>query len=167
MITKDTPEEEVIREADICNRCGKCCSVDSGYLADDDFKKIADFLGKTVDELKDEYLETFEKFNKTLFKPKKLRGDKQYGKCIFLIDDLCSIQEVKPLYCRLVNCGPNSRKMALWFDLNYVVDENDPESIRQYASYLKFGPTLEGGKLKDLIADEETLKKILDYEIIK
>jgi len=52
--------------------------------------------------------------------------------------------------------------------LNYLVNKNDPESIRQYAAYLKSGgKTIPGGKLEELIPDKEKLKKILNFEQLK
>ena len=167
MIEKDSPQETVMELARECRKCANCCKVDSGYLVNDDLRRISEYLGITEDKLSDDYLEEFEKFNTTLSKPKIVRKGKPYGKCIFLIDGLCSIHEVKPLYCRLVNCGPLNREMIIWFDLNYFVDVNDPESIRQYAFYLKHGPTIKGGELRDLVPDEEKLNKILSYDILK
>jgi len=160
-------KEEVLNIGFDCKKCGHCCSTDSGFLAEEDFEKIAKFLEIDSEKLKEEYLETFEKFNKTLYRPKRIKEGKPYGRCIFHIDNLCSIQEVKPLYCKVVNCSKYSRQLGVWFDLNFVVDVNDPESIRQYASYLKHGETIEGGQLEDIVPDKERLRKILNYEIIK
>ena len=52
--------------------------------------------------------------------------------------------------------------------LNYFVNKNDPESIRQFAAYLKSGgKTLPGGRLEDFIPDKKKLKKILNYDILR
>lgn len=52
--------------------------------------------------------------------------------------------------------------------LNYLVNKDDPESIRQYSTYLKSGgKTIEGGKLEELVPDKEKLKKILSFEQLR
>jgi hypothetical protein len=52
--------------------------------------------------------------------------------------------------------------------LNYFVNKNDPESIRQFNAHLKSGgKTLPGGELKDFVPDEKKLKKILSFEMLK
>ena len=51
--------------------------------------------------------------------------------------------------------------------LNHFVNKDDPESVRQYASYLKTGgKTLEGAGLNDLVPDKEKLRKILSLDIL-
>jgi len=166
-ITKDTPKEEIIERASRCKMCGNCCSVDSGYVIESDIPKLLEFFKVSEEEFKKKYLDKCEKFNKTIFKPKRVKGKKPYGRCVFLDNGKCSVHEVKPLFCRLVNCSKDCRDMMLWFDLNYIVDEHDPESIRQYALYLRHGPTIKGGELHEIVPDKKRLKKILDYEIIK
>ena len=54
-----------------------------------------------------------------------------------------------------------------WFTLNHFVNVDDPESIRQWAVYLKTHDTIQGGSLEELVPDKKLLKKILNYEIIK
>lgn len=51
--------------------------------------------------------------------------------------------------------------------LNHQVNVNDPESIRQYAIYLKTHTTIPGGELEELVPDKERLRKILDFTILK
>ena len=50
---------------------------------------------------------------------------------------------------------------------NYFVNKDDPESIRQWNQYLKTQPTIEGGKLKDLVKNKKRLNKILNYDILR
>ena len=67
-----------------------------------------------------------------------------------------------------MGCGPYGEELMLWFMLNHIVDANNPESVRQYAAYLKTGGrTLPGGELESLVPDKEKLGKMLDYTIIK
>jgi hypothetical protein len=48
-----------------------------------------------------------------------------------------------------------------------LVNPTDPESVRQWASYLKAHPTIPGGELRDLVKDEKLLKDILSYQKFK
>ncbi|MFO8016547.1 MAG: YkgJ family cysteine cluster protein [Candidatus Woesearchaeota archaeon] len=175
-ITKDTPLSEILELGSVCRRCGHCCSHGSGFLVRQDHEKIADFLGINVKELKERYLEEDEKFNTRLWRPKlKKKEDKDhlpYGECIFLEKKegraSCRIDEVKPLQCRTGNCSEQGEELNLWFTLHHFLNENDPESVRQYAAYLRTGgKTLPGFELESLIKDKNKLKKILDYEILR
>ena len=164
-ISKNTPEKTILELGKECKRCNKCCTFGSGCLADDDVKKIANFLKIKEEELKKKYLEEIEKFNTKRFRPKILRQGKKYGKCVFLSNDGCTIHKVKPFECKIANCSKHGQSVSIWFMLNYFVN-NSPESVRQFASYLKTHPTLKGGKLEELVPDKERLRKILSYEIL-
>jgi len=169
-LTKNTPIKEVLKLAHPCecNACNNGCKYGSGFLASQDIAKIAKYLGITEDVLKKEFLEEVEKFNTKKFRPKILRKNKQYGKCIFFDEEIgCKIHEVKPLECKLsMACKPYGEQLSLWLMLNHFV--NDAESIRQFATYLKSGgKTLEGAELKDLVPDKEKLRKILSFEILQ
>lgn len=172
MLEKNTPLKEVLKLAHPC-KCEACtvgCRHGSGFLVDEDIPKIAEFLGFSEEVLKKEFLEEVEKFNTKLFRPKILRKNKPYGKCIFFDEEIgCKVHEVKPLECKIaMGCKDYGEQLTLWFMLNHFVNKNDAESIRQYAAYLKSGgKTLRGGELKDLVPDKEKLRKILSYEILK
>ena len=119
--------------------------------------------------MKKEFLEEVEKFNTKRFRPKILRKDKPYGKCIFFDEDIgCKVHEAKPLECKIsMGCKSYGEKLSWWFMLNNFVNKDDPESVRQYASYLKTGgKTLEGAGLNDLVPDKEKLRKILSLDIL-
>ncbi|MBW2976340.1 YkgJ family cysteine cluster protein [Candidatus Woesearchaeota archaeon] len=172
-LAKNTPLKEVLKLANPC-KCEACtngCRYGSGFLDGKDISKIAKYLGIAEDALKKEFLEEIEKFNTKKFRPKILRkGSKQYGNCIFFDEKRgCKIHEVKPLECRIsMGCRPYGEKLSLWLMLNYFVDENDPESVRQFAAYLKSGgKTLEDAKLESLVPDEKKLRKILSFELLK
>jgi len=168
MVTKKTSLSEVLKLGKKCQQCGHCCTLGSGFLVGDDIKKISKFLNKTEEELKNSHLDEKDLFNTKLFRPKLKSEDRPYGKCVFLTDKKCKIQEVKPLQCRIGNCNKHGEKLSIWFMLNYLVNEKDPESIRQYAAYLKSGgKTIEGGKLEDLVPDKKRLKEILSFNILK
>ena len=172
-ITKQTTVEQAIQLAPdcTCQACETGCKFGSGLLAHGDEKKLAGFLNISEDKLKAEYLEEIELFNKTMHRPKVQRKskDKPYGKCIFFDEKKkCTVHEAKPLQCRTaMPCKPYGEKLSIWFTLNYIIDPDDPESIRQWATYLKTHPTITGGELKDIVPDQERLQKILRYEILK
>ena len=171
-LTKNTPLKEVLKLTHACN-CEACtvgCRYGSGAFVEDEIPKAAQFLGIKEDEFKKEFLEEVEKFNTKKFRPKILRGKKQYGKCIFFDEKIgCKIHQSKPLECKIaMGCKSYGEKLTLWFMLNHFVNEDDPESVRQFATYLKSGgKTLSEAELEDLIPDKEKLRKILSFEILK
>ena len=172
MLAKNTPLKEVLKLAHPC-RCDACtvgCKHGSGFLINGDIPKIAKFLNIEEEVLKKEFLEEIEKFNTKLFRPKIIRKNKPYGKCIFFDENIgCKIHEVKPLECRVsMGCKDYGEQISLWFMLNNFVNSNDAESIRQYGTYLKSGgKILPGAELKELVPDEEKLREILEFKILK
>lgn len=171
-ITKNTPLKEVLKLAHSCEcqACSNGCKYGSGFLADEDLAVIAKHLGVTEEALKKDFLEEFEKFNTKRLRPKILRKNRQYGKCIFFDEKArCKIHEVKPLECRIsMGCKEYGEQLSIWFMLNNFVNKDDAESVRQYASYLKSGgKTLEGGELEQLVPDKEKLRKILSFKILQ
>lgn len=154
-----------------CNACNHGCKYGSGSLAGDDANNIAAFLMISEEELKDKFLEEVELFNKKIFRPKLLRDKtKPYGRCIFYDDNKgCTIHEVKPLECKTsIQCKDYGEELSVWFMVNNIIDAENPESIRQYAQYIKSGGILvPGAKLEELVPDKEKLRKILNYEILK
>lgn len=169
-ISKKTPEDVVIGLARECDKtCGKCCTYGSGFLAKQDFPRIAKLLGVNEEELKKGYLEKTEIFNTELHRPKLIKKGKPYGVCIFYNkQEGCTIHSAKPLQCKATNpCSVYGNELDQWFMLNYAVNPADPESIRQWALYLKFNETIPGGELNQLVRDSLKLKKILSYEILK
>ncbi len=171
MIHKNTPLKEVLNLAAPCrcNACNHGCKYGSGSLAGDDSKKIAAFLGVSEEELKKGFLEEVELFNKRLLRPKLIRESKPFGRCVFFDDEKgCTIHDAKPLECKTsINCKEYGEELSVWFMVNHIVDANDPESIRQYAQYIKSGGKLiPGAELKNIVPDREKLTKILSYEIL-
>ncbi len=168
-ITKDTPQEYVEKIAKECDRCGHCCSYGSGIFLEQDIARVADFLGIREEELINDFLEEQVHFNKKIYRA-KLRKQKgrPYGSCYFFDKKHgCMIHEKKPLHCRLTKgCGEYGQELGIWFLLNYIIDAADPQSLRDYAAYLKTHPTIPGGELHNLIKDKELLNKILSHEIL-
>lgn len=170
-LTKNTPLKEVLELAHQCecDACANGCKYGSGFLADEDIPNIAKHLGINEEVLKKEFLEEFEKFNTKKLRPKILRKNKQYGKCIFFDEkSRCKIHAAKPLECRIsMGCKEYGEQLSIWFMLNNFVNESDAESIRQYAAYLKSGgKTLPGAELESLVPDKEKLRKILSFDTL-
>lgn len=173
MIAKNTPLKEVLKLAQPC-RCEACshgCKYGSGLLANGDEERLASFLKISEKELKEKFLEEVERFNTKLLKPKLLRkGKAAYGQCIFYNDKKgCTVHEAKPLECKTsMGCKDYGEELSVWFMANNVINPDDPESVRQYAQYLKSGgKTIPGAELHDLVPDKERLKKILSYEMLR
>lgn len=169
MITRSISLKEALALGKECKKCGHCCGYSSGALIESDIPRIAEFLKITEKALKEESLEEIEKFNTTRFRPKLIKQKgRPHGRCVFLEDDNnCRIHEVKPIECRLGNCGEHGEKLSIWFRLKYYVDPDDPESIRQWAIYLETHPTIPGGTLSDLVPDKERLGKMLNYSELR
>jgi len=168
LITKQTKLSEILKLGKKCDRKNNCCKHGSGFLAGDDLKNIARFLGITGDEMIKRYLEEKEMFNTKLYRPKLKGTDKPYGECVFFDGEGCRINEVKPLQCKVGNCGKYGEELSIWFMLNYLVNKDDTESIRQYDVYLNSGgKTIPGGRIEDLVPDKEKLNKILSFEVLK
>lgn len=173
MIAKNTLLKEVLGLAAPC-RCSSCshgCKYGSGLLAGDDAKSIAKFLGISEEELERGFLEDAEHFNRNMLKPRTLRqNNRPYGQCVFFDEQKgCTIHEVKPLQCRTsINCKDYGEELSVWFMVNYIINPDDPESIRQFASYIKSGGRLiPGASLEETVPDKEKLRRILSYEILK
>ncbi len=168
MITRSTPLSKILEIGKPCNRCGHCCRFNSGFMIEEDIDRIAEFLKMDKDLFIKTHLTEHELFHTKVFKPIMIKGDKPYGQCIFFDKvEGCKIHEVKPLFCRITNCFAYSQDLIAWFYLNYLVNPDDPESIRQYASYLESGGKLiPGGHLHELVPDKEKLNKILNYELL-
>ena len=169
MIKKNTKLKKVLEIASECDRCGYCCTHGAGFLEPEDIPKMAKHLEVTEEQLKKVFLEESEVFHTKAFKPKLLRQGKPYGVCIFYDEKFgCTINKVKPLQCKAGNCKKHGDDLQVWFKLNYFLNPEDPQSVRDYAVYLDSGgKTLEGGKLNEIIPDKKKLKKILNYGDLK
>ena len=167
-ITAKTHLKEILELGNACSRKNNCCKHGSGFLIGDDLKNISKFLKIDEERLEKKYLEEKDLFNKKILRPRLKTKDKPYGECIFFDENGCSINEEKPLQCKVGNCSEYGEELSAWFLLNYILDKDDPESVRQYALYIKSGgKVLEGGKLEEIIPDKNKLKKILGYEILR
>ena len=177
MINKNMKKEEVLKIADRslgddCETCNAhCCKYGSGYFLPEDIKKLAEHLKMSEEEAIKEYLEEVTVFNTNIHRAKQIKhrnSNVPHGQCMFLGQNYkCVIHDVKPFHCKLGTCTDHGEDLSIWFTLNHLVNKHDPESVRQWATYLKTHKTIPGGSLKDIIPDEEKLKKILSYEMLK
>src|SRR3989339_209841 len=136
-----------------CEKCSHGCSFGSGYLFEKEAEKIASYLNIQKHEFKEKFLETIEIFNTKAYRFRLLRKNGMpYGKCVFFRQGLCSINNVKPLHCRISSgCKGHGEQASLWFMMNYFVNPNDSESLKQYEEYLSLGgKTIKGGDLKQI-----------------
>lgn len=160
-ITKNTHEKKVLEYGKECGKCGHCCKYGSGFVLPTEILKLAEHLGMTADNFRKELLEEVEVFATKMYKLKTLKLGKQYGECLLLDkDNICKVQKVKPLHCRVGNCNMQGEQLSIWFMLNHAVDESNPDSIREWAIYLKTHPTIPGGNVEDLVPDEKKRKEI-------
>ncbi len=172
IISKHTPKEIVLKlgedcSSENCSKTSHCCSYSTGFLAEDDLPRIAKHLRMSEEKLKEKYLEEKRMFNTPALKPKSLKEDKPYGPCVFLNESKgCMIHEVKPLQCRIYSCKEYGTDLMHWFYLNHLVNPKDPQSVREYAEFIKFSNPIPGGNLEELVPDSERLSRILSYEIL-
>lgn len=77
-----------------CRRCGECCRGE-GFVkaAEQEIIKMAEYLGLSVDKFKEIYVEP-SLFNEYWLKEQPNRD------CIFLRDNECMVNPVKPEQCR-------------------------------------------------------------------
>ncbi|NQV09525.1 YkgJ family cysteine cluster protein [Candidatus Woesearchaeota archaeon] len=172
MIKKHTPLRDVLKVANQrshkgCRKCVQSCTLTSGIFLDDDLKRFAKEMGISKQEAKKRYMDRKELFNTKLHRAKQIKGKYPQGRCIFLKNNLCSIHKFKPVYCQVGTCEPEGEHTMTWYTLKFLVNPKDPESIRQWDSYLRFNSTIDGGELKNLIKDKKKLKRILNYEVLK
>ncbi|MBW2971965.1 YkgJ family cysteine cluster protein [Candidatus Woesearchaeota archaeon] len=168
-ITKDTSLEEVKKLGEECDKCGKCCSYGSGFMLESEVPRMAAFLKIPKEKFIRDFLEETEIFHTRIFKIRPFKKEGMpYGPCMFLDKNLCRIHAVKPLHCNVCNCAEHGDDLHVWFMVNYCLNIYDPESIRQYASYLETGGRLiPGAELDKVFPDKAKLKRILDYDIVK
>jgi Fe-S-cluster containining protein len=168
-ISIDTPLSEILELGKACDRSGHCCSYGSGFVLIEEVPKLAKQMKMKDEDFIKKYLDEMTSFNTKHFKFKQDRKDgKPYGPCIFLDEKkLCKIHKFKPLHCRVGNCSIHGEELSIWFALNHFVNRDDPESIRQWAIYLKTHKTIKGGELKDLVPDKNHLDRMLKYELLR
>jgi Fe-S-cluster containining protein len=160
MLTRKTKLSEVLELSKDCKKCGKCCAFGSGFLLDEDVSRIAKFLKIPEKEFIEKYLEKKEMYGKEIH---KIKGNP----CMFLEKDKCKIHEAKPLNCRIATCKPAGEEISVWFMLNHLVDEKNPQSIRDWKVCIECGgKNIPGGKLEEIVPDKERLRRILNYEIL-
>ncbi len=167
MINANTPREKVLELGMHCSRKNNCCKHGSGFLAKGDLEKISGLLKMSEEEVRGKFVVEKEFFHRRLLRP-RIKGDKPYGECIFFDGKGCKIHEAKPMQCRVGNCSKEGEELSAWFLVNEILDKDDPQSIREYASYVKSGgKVIPGASLEEIVPDKDKLKKILNYEVLR
>lgn len=173
VIQKETKLSEILKLAPACS-CSACnhgCKFGSGYFVDNQIEKVSEKLKISLDNLKSKYLTQDILLNRKLWRPKRKRERLKmpFGVCVFFDSKLqrCKIHDVKPLQCQIaMGCKDYGEDLMKWFMVNYVLDLDDNESIREYATYVKLGSkVLKGANLKNLIKDDKKLAMILNRDI--
>jgi Fe-S-cluster containining protein len=168
IISTKTPREIMVELGKECRSCGHCCRFGAGYVIDEDIPRIAKHLGITEDDFRKTYLTELKRLNSKVYRLRTIKRGmrKTYGACVFFDEERkCLIHSVKPFYCTIATCGDGKGEALQWFDLNALLNFNDPESIRQWNEFIKSREPITGAKLEDLIPDPELRRKILSYEI--
>jgi Fe-S-cluster containining protein len=162
VITKQTPLAYVQKLSGTCEKCGHCCSYDSGIFLPEDIRRAADSMGMPESEFTRQLLEERILFGKKVHKAKLMRKKgKPFGACVFHADG-CKIHEHKPLHCKIsTGCKEHGREISIWYFLNYIVDPQDPVALREWEIYLQTHPTIPGGELHELVPDKELRDKLL------
>lgn len=108
----------------------------------EEVKVLAEKFNITEEEFKKKYLTEFTNMHTTHYRLKQRKEDSRlpHGSCVFLKGNDCSIHEFKPLHCRVTSCcSAMGEELSLWFMQKYFVNENDPESIKEFEQYKKLG----------------------------
>ena len=160
-ITKLTPKEEILKLGEIdCGECSHCCKFEGAYMLKDDIKRLSVFLGISEEKLKKEYLKKIKKFNTEIYRIKSEEIGKPYGPCLFYDEDeKCLVHDAKPFYCKIGTCKEIGSQIVDWFHLNYLVNKDDSESVREWATKVKFRPTIPGGHIQEIVPDEKKKQK--------
>ncbi|MBI4739828.1 YkgJ family cysteine cluster protein [Candidatus Woesearchaeota archaeon] len=172
LIRKETPVSEVLKLTQPCG-CAACrqqCKYGSGFASDDDLPKIAKHLCMDQEVMKQQLFEKRTLLNTALHRPKTKTPQKPFGECVFFdYKRGCTIHEVKPLQCKLaMGCKEYGNDTRVWFLVNYFLNPADPQSIREYATYLKTGGHVLGGATIENICPNKALREqILSYERLK
>jgi Fe-S-cluster containining protein len=167
LITKETPVSTIMKFGRQCSMDGKCCEYGGGFVIKEDIPRIAKVLGIGENQFKAAYLDPIIRFNTPGFKLKSKKTAKPYGPCVFHDSQKCRIHDVKPLHCKVGTCGEYGEHISHWFTLNYYVNPDDPQSLREWEAYIKTHETIPGGEVESLVPDKEALKKIRSYEKLK
>ena len=119
-----------------------------------------------MEELKEKYLSEVEKFHTKRHQPKIKREEgKPHGTCIFY-DNGCTLHPVKPMECKVSSgCNGQGEDINQWVLFHTFVNPADPQSVREWASWLKFRKPITGAKVEEIVPDEKKRKKILSYEV--
>lgn len=182
-ITRLTSKEKIFELVGDGARPSDMCETLPGFIHESEFENISGKLGVSIEELKKNFLREISAYNKKLHKPKHEAIEKRlgfkptstfhelpYGKCVFLNRDKpnkheCMLGDAMPMHCKIASESNHSEKLHAWYLLNHAVDADDPNSLREWAIYLKTHATIPGGELHELVPDSSKLKSILQNDV--
>jgi Fe-S-cluster containining protein len=171
-ISRDSEVDDLLKLSPDCG-CDSCkgsCRFGSGFAVDEDLPKIAAHLNISVEDLKSGFLDKRMMLNTELFRPKIKTREMPFGECVFFDDSAgCRIHDVKPLQCRLaMGCRDYGDDIMAWFLVNHFLNPADPQSVREYDSYIKTGgKVIPGADIKDICPDDKLREDILSYARLK
>ena len=164
ILSKNTNKDEVLKLSEGCRWCKTCCAKTAGFILEEEIPRIASHLHITESECKEKFLHEKKIFNKKIWQP-NLKG-KPFGPCTFWKDEIgCTIHPVKQMHCRVGGHHIHAEETVQWYFLNYLIDPDDPDAIREYASYLRHNKSIPGGLLSDLVPNNNRLQSILNLTI--
>jgi len=77
-----------------CTKCGKCCKWEGYVVLDpEDQKRLADHEKLGIDEF-------LKRYTNSLGDQYVLKDKEGTGVCVYLVDNLCSINDIKPRQCK-------------------------------------------------------------------
>jgi Fe-S-cluster containining protein len=162
-ITRNTTEKKILELSSCPDRCGNCCVYGSGYILEQEISALAKNIRMDEQEFRNNCLE-----KSHYKKAKKIKTIKEsrkpYGRCMFYDNEKkCTIHGFKPLHCRVGTCNIYGEEIGIWFMVNYLIDFDDPDEVRQYESFLKSHKTILGAEITKIVP-KKTLDKIRKYE---
>ncbi len=105
-----------------CEQCSNACSIKPGWFMPGEAEKVADYLGKSLQELFDTHLGVdwwVSDLDVFLLTPatKNMESGQEYdsnprGVCVFFDNGLCTIHSVKPYECKEYMHNDTSTKVS-------------------------------------------------------
>jgi Fe-S-cluster containining protein len=138
-VTANTTVEEALEIGKTaCGSCGHCCEFGSGYLLDEDIRILTNHFGLSNEEFLQKYAEKVKVFNTDGWRLRQVRTKFPAGKCVLYdMERKCTVQEKKPLFCRITTCKKDGGNIVQWFRFKHFVNPDDEHSVREYESVVR------------------------------
>jgi hypothetical protein len=130
-----------------CGACGHCCEYGSGYLLDEDIKRLAEHFQISKEEFLKRYAEPITIFNTKGWRLRQIRTKFPAGQCVLYDKQKkCTVHEKKPVYCSITTCKPCGGDIVHWFRYHHYVNKNDKVSVDEYNRLKQFFTSLKDGE---------------------